>query len=90
MFELKLSSGYRRDLRRVLRRGYDPKALDKVIGLLLAGKPLPAEYRDHALQGALRKFRECHITGDWLLIYEKDGANLILTLMRTGTHSDLL
>ena len=51
--------------------------------------PLEQRYRDHALAGDYAGCRECHITPDWLLIYEIDGDTLLLYLMRTGTHSDL-
>ena len=89
MYTLATSSEYRRNYKRLVRRGYDPAVLKGVVELLRTGNPLPAKHRDHALQGEWLGYRECHIAGDWLLVYEKDGANLILTLMRTGTHSDL-
>lgn len=49
--------------------------------------PLPSKNKDHALKGNYSGRRECHITPDWLLIYEVDGNDLYLD--RTGTHSDL-
>ena len=56
---------------------------------LAAGEPLPEKNRDHQLSGDYAGCRECHITPDWLLIYEVDGDELILYLTRTGSHSDL-
>ena len=50
---------------------------------------LPLKYRDHALVGDYRGFRECHIEPDWLLIYTISNEKLILTAARTGSHSDL-
>ena len=54
-----------------------------------ADQPEPEKNRDHQLSGDYEGCRECHITPDWLLIYEVDGDELILYLTRTGSHSDL-
>ena len=69
------------------RRGKDPNKLKEVMALLIKGQQLPAQYRDHKLQGDFAGFRDCHIEGDWLLIYKLDGENIYFT--RTGTHADL-
>ena len=53
------------------------------------GLPLDEKYIDHKLIGNYQGCRECHITSDWLLIYEISEDELILYLTRTGTHSDL-
>lgn len=63
--------------------------LERVVILLAQGAQLPKHYRDHALTGEWRNFRECHIDPDWLLIYEIQEDVLILTLTRTGSHADL-
>ena len=60
-----------------------------MIKILASGMSLPEKNRDHALSGNFSKYRECHISPDWLLIYEIDNDDLILILTRTGTHSDL-
>lgn len=60
--------------------------------MLINNKPLPLKNNDHNLKGNYSDFRKCHITPDWLLIYkiEKIEKNeLILSLIKTGTHSDL-
>ena len=57
--------------------------------MLAAGEALPEKNKDHALLGNYEGCRECHITPDWLLVYEIDNEDLILYLTRTGTHSDL-
>ena len=64
--------------------------LADVIDTLAEGKPLPEKNRDHQLTGNYNHFRECHIAPDWLLIYRIEENVLVLTLTRTGTHSDLL
>jgi len=83
------SSRFRQDFKRIVKRGYDLSLLDAVIERLQAGEPLPEKYRDHALTGDFAGHRECHITPDWLLIYKIEHGILILTLTRTGSHSDL-
>lgn len=60
-----------------------------IIKKLAAGEKLKPNHRDHQLTGKLTQYRECHITPDWLLMYEIDGVDLYLYLTRTGTHSDL-
>ena len=66
------------------------RLLEDVINTLLSGKPLEEKYRDHVLVGQYTGHRECHILPDWLLIYYVNNESLILTAVRTGTHSDLL
>lgn len=57
--------------------------------MLSEGKVLPHKYQDHPLNGNYAGYRECHISPDWLLIYAKYDEELILVLLRTGSHSDL-
>lgn len=89
MYNIRPTSKFQKDLKRAKKRGYDISLLTEVIKLLAAGKALPAKNKDHDLFGDYAGCRECHITPDWLLIYEVDGNELILYLTRTGTHSDL-
>lgn len=63
--------------------------MEDVVGMLAMGEALADKYRDHVLGGNWVGFRECHILPDWLLIYRIDNEVLVLTLTRTGTHSDL-
>ena len=63
--------------------------LTEILKKLAAGEDLPARNRDHMLSGDYAGCHECHITPDWLLIYEINGDELILYLTRTGSHSDL-
>ena len=57
--------------------------------MLAQGKKLPPEYKDHQLQGELQHYRECHIKGDLLLVYQIRKAELLLVLVEIGTHSYL-
>lgn len=71
------------------KRGLDISLLDEVVDLLRQGRHLEERYRDHGLTGDLAGFRECHIKPDWLLIYLIENDILTLTLIDTGSHSDL-
>lgn len=84
-----LTSMFKKDLKLAKKRGYDLSLLNKVVDTLAMGKPLAEKYKDHNLVGNFTGCRECHITPDWLLIYEISNSELILYLTRTGTHSDL-
>lgn len=89
MYTIKPSSRFKKDLKVVVKRGYDINLITNVIKLLSTGSPLPEKYKDHALTGNWINYRECHITPDWLLVYKVDEDILVLTLTRTGSHSDL-
>ncbi len=89
MLKIRPTTKFQKDLKRIKKRGYDISLLTDVIKMLAVGKPLPQKYRDHPLIGNYDGCRECHITPDWLLIYEINGEDLYLYLTRTGSHSDL-
>lgn len=78
---------FKKDYKRLRKQAEDLEDLRSVVEMLVEGKPLPPEYRDHTLSGRLKKHRECHIAPDWLLIYRIKGDDLILE--RTGSHSEL-
>lgn len=84
------SSKFRRDVKKIEKRGYDIRKLEVAITLLASGEPLPKNYEDHKLQGKLKGFRDCHIEPDWVLVYRIEKENLILFLSRTGQHNDFL
>lgn len=65
------------------------KILNDIVDCLAMGLPLDEKYKDHKLIGNYQGCRECHITPDWLLIYEICDEEIILYLTRTVTHSDL-
>lgn len=88
-YEVKPSNQFKKDLKLAAKRGYKIELLTDVIKKLANGEVLEPKYKDHPLSGNFGFYRECHITPDWLLIYEIDGEQLILLLSRTGTHSDL-
>ena len=81
------SGQFRKDVKRVEKRGKDMGKLRLVLTLLIEDKPLPVRLRDHPLKGEWASWRDLHIEPDWLLIYKVDAETLLLG--RTGTHSDL-
>lgn len=88
-YNVRPTTKFQRDLKRVQRRGYDISLLTDIIKKLADGETLPEKNKDHSLTGNYVGCRECHITPDWLLIYEVMDSDLFLYLTRTGTHSDL-
>jgi len=89
MLTIRYYISFKKDYKRIAKRGYDVCKLDEVIVMLANEKTLPEKFKDHQLVGNYVGCRECHITPDWLLIYEIDNNELTLFLTRTGTHSDL-
>lgn len=89
IYRIEVSNQYLRDLKLARKRNLDESKLNEVIMKLASGETLPAKNRDHALVGDYRGYRECHVSPDWLLIYKRDDVLSILSLVRTGSHSDL-
>ena len=85
-YNIRVTARFQKDLKRMHRRGYDISLLTEIIRKLSA---LPEKNKDHSLSRDYIGCRECHITPDWLLIYEIYDRELILYLTRTGSHSDL-
>lgn len=89
MLTIKYQNSFKKDFKLIKKRGYDIKKLEHIISLLASCEPLPEANQDHNLIGNYTGCRECHVSPDWLLIYEVNDEELILHLLRTGTHSDL-
>ena len=89
MLDIVASNRFKKDLKQAMKRGYQMSLLEDVVNKLAAREPLDEKYRDHLLTGDYGGFRGCHITPDWLLVYQIRENELILFLSRTGTHSDL-
>lgn len=87
---VKVTLQFKKDYKLAVKRGLKISLLDEVVTMLSQGESLPEKYRDHALIGNWFGHRECHILPDWLLIYRIENNVLVLTLSRTGSHSDLL
>ena len=89
MRTIKYEKSFKKDYKRIVKRGYDIRLFEIVVSMLANNETLTEKYRDYSLNGKYSGFIECHITPDWLLIYRMDNSKLILILTRTGTHSDL-
>ena len=89
MLKIVSSNRFKKDLKLAIRRGYKIELLEEVVTRLASGMCLEPKYKDHELSREFKGLRECHITPDWLLIYQVIENELVLYLSRTGTHSDL-
>lgn len=88
-YKIERTTQFKKDFKLAEKQGLDISELEKVITILANGEKLPKLYRDHDLKGNYKGYRECHIEPDWLLIYKIDESVLILSLVRTGSHSRL-
>ncbi|HEU4451720.1 MAG TPA: type II toxin-antitoxin system YafQ family toxin [Longimicrobium sp.] len=86
MREVQRTGQLKRDVKRMQKRGKDFAEFRRLVEMIAAGQPLEPRHRDHPLLGEYAGSRECHIEPDWLLIYERSPA--VVVLIRTGTHSD--
>ena len=83
------TSQFKHDYKKALLRGIDVAKLKNIILMLANGEALPEIYKDHALVGKYQGYRECHIQSDLLLVYKISENELVLSLFRFGTHSDI-
>ena len=88
-YQIEYTSRFKKEYKLAQKRGRDISLLRTVIGILAKGETLPEKYKDHPLVSNWVGYRECHIQGDWLLIYKYKDNELILSLTTTGSHSDL-
>lgn len=86
---VKTTTQFKKDFKLVKKRGLKMELLREVITVLAMGETLPEKNKEHALTGNWIGHRECHILPNWLLVYRLEDEVLVLTLTRTGTHSDL-
>ena len=89
--EIKRTTQFKKDYKKAIKNGCKEKEFKEVLKYLVEQKPLPDKYRDHGLQDSkdYKNVRECHVNPDWLLIYRIQKSELILELLRTGSHSEL-
>lgn len=92
MYRVWYSKNFSKSFAKLVKGGLKKLTQEKVeaaIKEIASGKKLDASYRDHQLQGELATYRECHIQGDLLLVYQIKDDELILLLINIGTHSEL-
>lgn len=88
MKELRYTRQFKKDLKKFLTHPKKLEELTKVLDMLRKEIPLPEKYRQHPLKGEYSGCLECHIEGDFLLIWY-DEENDVLALFRLGSHSEL-
>lgn len=88
-YDLFITNKFKKSLKKMKKRGFNLETLNYVVTKLQKGEKLDLKFNDHLLHGNWEGFRECHIYPDWLLIYLIEDNILTLTLVDTGTHSDL-
>ena len=91
IYTIKRTNQFKQDFKLCVKRGLNIEEFSKVLTILQNGLPLPEKYKDHPLTPSREYMncRELHIEPDWLLVYKNSNENVILYLVRTGTHSDL-
>lgn len=89
MFQLEVTRQFKKDVRLAKKRDLNMELLDNVVSLLVEKGKLPKNYKPHLLKGNYQGLWECHIQPDWLLVWEQNETIKLITLYRTGTHSDL-
>ena len=91
-YKIDFSSKFKKQLKKMIKQDKNINKLLLVITMLANKETLDVKYKDHQLidDKTYKNCRECHITPDWLLIYEYEDANLVLVLLSTGSHSELL
>lgn len=88
-YNIDFTTQFKKDIKLAKKQGKDTEKIFEVVDKLANDEVLEAKYKDHCLTGDYKDCRECHIEPDWLLIYKKYESELILMLVRTGSHSDL-
>ena len=88
MKELKYTSQFKKDLKRIQNNPKRIEGLKKVLQLLREAKTLPKEYKPHVLAGNYKGYMECHVESDFLLIWIDKDHNIV-KLIRLGSHSEL-
>ena len=91
-YEVIYSNSFKKDLKKIIKQGKNIDKLEKIIDKLSNKEVLDAKYKDHKLinDKYYKDCRELHIEPDWLLVYQYINNELILLLVRTGSHSNLL
>ena len=87
MYSIEYSGQFKKSFKLCQKRGYSLELLQQVISILAEKGELPSQYKPHILSGKYAGIWECHIKADWLLLWIV--TDKTVTILRTGTHSDL-
>ena len=89
MLEPIYTTRFRKQFKLMQKRGMQMLKLHEIMEIIINEQPLPPKCNNHPLHGEWQGAYDCHIQGDWVLIYEPDFKENTVTFHRTGTHSDL-
>lgn len=89
MYTVVATNKFKKDFKLCIKRGLNIDLIEDIIFQLEKTGALPLNYKPHLLKGNFKGFWECHIQPDWLLIWQQDDEIKLVSLTRTGTHSDL-
>jgi mRNA interferase YafQ len=88
-YTIERTNQFKRSFKKCVKRGLDVSKFETVLRILANEGSLPETYRPHKLTGVYAGCWECHISPDWLLVWEQNDTELILLLIDTGSHSDI-
>ena len=89
MKEIRKSTQFKKDFKRIKNNLVTVEKLFDVIGFLEREEPVPAEFKPHMLSGNLAGVMECHVESDSLLLWLDEESNII-RLLRFGSNSEVL
>lgn len=92
MYQIIYTKKFKKSFARLVRGGLKKSVqeqIKKTIDILALGTKLPQSYRDHQFHGELARYRECHVQGDLLLVYQIVNEDMVLVMVNIGTHNDL-
>jgi mRNA interferase YafQ len=88
-YKIEYSGKFKKDIKLAKKRGLNFSLFKDVVETLENEGALPLKYKAHLLKGNYKGLWECHIQPDWLLIWDQNETIKLISLVRTGTHSDL-
>ena len=88
-YDIVITNSGKKDIKRASKHGKNIDLLFDVVDQLSEGLTLDQKYKDHKLSGKYEGKRECHIEPDFLLIYQIEKTEIVLYLVRVGSHSEL-
>jgi mRNA interferase YafQ len=88
LLDFAFTNQFKKDLKLMEKRHRNMDKIYEIIALLIWGEPLPEHCHEHGLSGNYERLTDCHIEGDWVMIYRKSNEKVVFYY--TGTHSDYL
>ncbi|MDP3990214.1 MAG: type II toxin-antitoxin system YafQ family toxin [archaeon] len=92
MYEIRLTKSFRKSFKRIVNSGQErgiKEEMTIILGIIAKKQNLPKKYKDHALTGEYKTYRECHFRPDLLFIYKINKEERVVYALNVGSHSDL-